>query len=291
MQIEQFRLSSLIQYAYLLVHFLMSNEPCRVLVFGAHPDDAEFFAGGLIYSHTKQGSVVRLVSVTNGQSGHHELSSDALVLRRREEAARAAAVLGCEVSVWDYPDGYLTASLAVRESIIREIREFSPDLVLTHRPWDYHPDHRAVGQAVQDASYMVMVPKIVPGTRVPVREPVVASMVDLFTKPVAFQADFVLDATPYLDGIISMLSEHRSQFAEWLPWIGKLDSQVSVESPQWVEWLKGWYLDRGGGRAVRYWKSHWGERPKLVEAFEISEYAGRLSHVAQQRLFPGCIAN
>ena len=69
----------------------MSNEPCRVLVFGAHPDDAEFFAGGLLHAHAKQGSVIRLVSVTNGQSGHHEISSDALVLRRREEARRAGA--------------------------------------------------------------------------------------------------------------------------------------------------------------------------------------------------------
>lgn len=269
----------------------MSNEPCRVLVFGAHPDDAEFFAGGLLHAHAKQGSVIRLVSVTNGQSGHHEVSSDALVLRRREEARRAGAVLGCEVRVWDYPDGHLTASLAVRESIIREIREFSPDLVLTHRPWDYHPDHRAVGQAVQDASYMVMVPKIVPGTRVPDREPVVASMVDLFTKPVAFQADFVLDATPYLDGVVAMLSEHRSQFGEWLPWIEKLQMPVSVDSPQWIEWLKGWYLERVSSRAERFWKSHWGQTPKLVEAFEISEYAGRLSQVAQQRLFPGCHVN
>jgi hypothetical protein len=116
-------------------------------------------------------------------------------------------------------------------------------------------------------------------------------MVDLFTKPVAFQADFVLDATPYLDGVVAMLSEHRSQFGEWLPWIEKLQMPVSVDSPQWIEWLKGWYLERVSSRAERFWKSHWGQTPKLVEAFEISEYAGRLSQVAQQRLFPGCHVN
>ena len=56
--------------------------------------------------------------------------------------------------------------------IIREIRDFQPDLVLTHRPCDYHPDHRAVGQCVQDASYMVTVPHIVPDVQALRKDPV-----------------------------------------------------------------------------------------------------------------------
>jgi len=266
----------------------MHKNPCRVLVFGAHPDDAEFFAGGFLHAHATQGSIIRLISVTNGQSGHHSISSDSLVQQRRAEARAAASVLGCEARVWDYPDGYLTPSIAVRESIIREIREFQPELVLTHRPWDYHPDHRAVGQAVQDASYMVMVPKIVPGTPVPHREPVVASMVDLFTKPSPFQADFVLDATPYLDGVVQILAQHASQFGEWLPWIEKTDVPYKVGSNEWVHWLKAWFLEKVQPRRARFWQKEWGGNPLLVEAFEISEYAGKLSKEQIQRLFPDC---
>ncbi|MEI6527837.1 MAG: PIG-L family deacetylase, partial [Planctomycetota bacterium] len=63
-----------------------SDRSCRVLVLGAHPDDAEFFAGGLLHEHKRRGSEIRLVSVTNGQSGHHELSSEVLVAKRRAEA-------------------------------------------------------------------------------------------------------------------------------------------------------------------------------------------------------------
>jgi LmbE family N-acetylglucosaminyl deacetylase len=69
------------------------DEACRVLVLGAHPDDAEFFAGGLLHEHKKQGAQIQLVSVTNGQSGHHEMSSDALVARRKIEAHEAGSVL------------------------------------------------------------------------------------------------------------------------------------------------------------------------------------------------------
>ena len=82
---------------------------------------------------------------------------------RRRESLAAAAVIGATYDVWKYPDGMLQPTLEVRERLIREIRSFNPDLVLTHRPNDYHPDHRAVGQAVQDASYMVTVPLVAAG--------------------------------------------------------------------------------------------------------------------------------
>jgi LmbE family N-acetylglucosaminyl deacetylase len=131
----------------------VSGKPLRVLVLGAHPDDAEFAAGGLLTAHRQQGSVVRMISVTDGRSGHHAMASGELVERRRKEVARAALLMGSEASVWDFPDGYLEPTLALRRRILGEVRTFKPDLVLTHRPWDYHPDHRAVGLAVQDACY------------------------------------------------------------------------------------------------------------------------------------------
>lgn len=267
-----------------------SKSPCRILVLGAHPDDAEFFAGGLLHEHKKQGSQIRLISVTNGQSGHHHESSDTLVARRRIEAQESGKVLGCDYNCWDFPDGSLQPTLPVREAIIREIRCFQPDLVLTHRPWDYHPDHRAVGQAVQDASYMVMVPKIAPGYPVPKREPVVAYMVDLFTRPVAFRADFVLDASEHLTGIVQMLACHRSQFAEWIPWIERINDMPS--QPQaWAVWFRQFFLEKTAARGSRFWDPSWGIKPLLVEAYEVSEYAGTLSPELQDRLFPACRSN
>lgn len=269
----------------------------KVLVLGAHPDDAEFFAGGLLAALKQSGATLKLVSVTNGQSGHQSVPSSELILRRRAEAAAAGNVLGSTYVSWDFVDGSLQPTLELRHAIIREIRTFEPDLVLTHRPFDYHPDHRAVGQAVQDASYMVRVPKIVPEIAPPKSEPIVAYMPDLFTRPAPFRPDVVLDATPYTSSIISMMNCHRSQFYEWMPWIGGYSESVPIAAPgeniaaKEIEWLERWYVDATKARVDRFWKPSFGSTPRLVEAYEISEYAGKPSNETFARLFPGGIVN
>jgi len=257
----------------------------RVLVLGAHPDDAEFFAGGFLAAHSQNGSQIRIVSVTNGQSGHHAMPSPALVERRRVEAANAGAVLGASYVTWDFPDGYLQPTIEVRLAIIREIRSFQPDLVLTHRPFDYHPDHRAVGQAVQDASYMVLVPKIVPELPPPAHEPIVAYMVDLFTRPCPLRPDVLLDATPHWETVISMMNCHESQFYEWMPWIEGILDSVPSDPDARRSWLDAWYLEKTAPRLSRFRKSEFGRSTKLVEAYEISEYAGKPSEEKITRLF------
>ncbi len=258
----------------------------KVLVLGAHPDDAEFFAGGLLTRHARLGSEIRIVSVTNGQSGHQSIPSSELIGMRRREAAASGASIGATYVTGDFPDGSLQPSLELREFIIREIRTFAPDLVLTHRPFDYHPDHRAVGQGVQDASYMVLVPKIVPDAPTPHREPIVAYMNDLFTTPCPFRADVVLDVSEELDSILGMMACHRSQFFDWMPWIDRISDQVPEALTEQMAWLKNWYLERMQLRIDRFWKGT-GPRPVLVEAYEVSEYAGKPSAEKLKLLFPG----
>ena len=151
----------------------MTDHPLRLLILGAHPDDAEFHCGGLISIYRQLGHEVKIVSVTNGAAGHHQRSADELSRIRRQEAGAVAERIGASYDVWEFPDGELQPTLEVRRRIIREIRTFAPNLVLTHRTNDYHPDHRAVGQAVQDASFTVTVPLIVPDTAALRRDPVV----------------------------------------------------------------------------------------------------------------------
>lgn len=259
----------------------------RVLVLGAHPDDAEFFAGGLLASHYRLGSTIRLISATNGQSGHHAIPSQELIVRRRAEAAAAGRVIGADYVTWDFPDGSLLPSLELRLAIIREIRTFQPDLVLTHRTFDYHPDHRALGQAVQDASYMVLVPKIAPDLPPPHREPIVAYMPDLFTRPCPLRPDVVLDVSEHWESVLEMLDSHESQFYEWMPWIdGVLDS-VPANKADRREWLSRWYQEKTAPRLLRFWRSEFGPQPRLIEAYEISEYAGKPSSDTLEKLFPG----
>jgi len=268
------------------------SEPLRLLILGAHPDDAEIHAGGLALGYREAGHAVRMVSMTDGSAGHHAMPPEELAAVRRAEAAASAASIGAESVVWEYPDGALLPTLEVRHRVIREIRAFRPDLVLTHRTNDYHPDHRAAGQAVQDASYMVRVPRVVPDTPPLARDPVIAFLPDLFDKPTPMDGDVVLDITARVDAITAMLACHRSQVFEWLPWIDGLLDQVPADAPGRLTWLRAWFAGQIRPRADRYRKeltaqygSKRGRRIEFIEMFEISEYGSPLDDAARRRLF------
>ena len=269
----------------------MTDQP-RLLVLGAHPDDAEFHGGGIAARYRSHGHTVKFVSVTNGAAGHHRYSPTELARVRKEEARRSGTVLGIEYEVWDFPDGSLQPTLAVREQIIREIRQFRPDLVLTHRTSDYHPDHRAVGQAVQDASYLVTVPLVVPEVPFLRKDPIVAYLPDLFTKPTPLEPHIVIDISEYLDCIVAMLSCHESQVFDFLPFNMDM-GEVPEADEERRDWLRVRYSKWIAPRADRFRDAllaeygDAGQRIELCEAFEISEYAGSLDDEARNRLFGG----
>lgn len=265
----------------------------KLLILGAHPDDAEYHAGGLASMYRKLGHAVRMVSATDGSAGHHLKSRAEMAAIRRQEAAAAAQVIGAEYVVWELPDGQLLPDLTLRWRVIREIRQFAPDLVLTHRPYDYHPDHRAIGQAVQDASFLVTVPHLVPDVPALRRDPVVAYLPDLFTRPTPLQADVVLDITECLDTVTQMLACHRSQCFEWLPYLAGAEDQVPQDPAEQHAWLRTWYCRQIRPRAERFRREliatygpERGSRIEFAEAYEISQYASPLDAAARERLFP-----
>src|SRR5207249_4414485 len=132
--------------------------------------------------------------------------------RRAAEASAAAAVIGARYLVLDNHDGELLPTLENRRRVIQLIRSCDPDLVLTHRPNDYHPDHRYTSQLVQGAAYMVRVPAVAPGTPHLSRNPVIMYLPDEFHKPCPFQPAIAVDIGPVLDKIVAMLHCHVSQF-------------------------------------------------------------------------------
>ena len=271
----------------------MSDQPLRLLILGAHPDDAEYHAGGLAKAFCDSGGVVKMVSLTDGSAGHFQRSPATLGPMRRAEAAAAGRVIGAAYETWDIPDGQLMPTIEVRQRVVREIRTFAPDLLLTHRTCDYHPDHRAVGQLVQDASYLVTVPNVlrdVPALR---KDPVVAYMADTFSKPNRMAADVVLDVTDRLNTIVAMLACHRSQVFEWLAYEEGVLDEVPADDQDKLVWLRGWYLKHLRRRAqwfrrelIAAFGPQRGAEIEAAELYEISEYASRPDEVQRQRLFP-----
>lgn len=140
------------------------SRPERVLVIVAHPDDADFGAAGTLARWVRDGSRCWLVCCTSGDAGADDASTDPLELaRRREDEQRAAAeVVGyAGVTFLHRPDGALDNDLALREQLVRVIRDWRPDAVLTMDPTVLiqdnkhiqHVDHRVAGQAALDAVY------------------------------------------------------------------------------------------------------------------------------------------
>lgn len=270
---------------------MVDNAPSRILILGAHPDDAELFAGGFIVRHCRLGSTVKIISVTDGRSGHHEIPAEQLIGIRKREAAAAGERVGAEYLTWDFPDGSLEPDLKLRHAIIREIRRFEPDLVVTHRPIDYHPDHRAVGSAVQDASYLVTVPHVCDDVRPLRRDPVVGYMCDLFTRPNRLKSDVILDVRDEFDLAVQMAACHESQFFQWLPYHAGHLPQVPTTSAERFQWLKNKFAGLHAQRREHFQSDLISKHASLdsdlkIEVFEISEYAGELDSTNKQRLFP-----
>ena len=265
----------------------------RVLVVGAHPDDCEIKAGGCAALWSKGGHAVRFVSATDGGAGHHAVGGVELVRRRREEARRAAEALGVESLVMDVPDGELQPTLENRWKFVRMIREYKPDLVLTHRPNDYHPDHRAASVLVQDAIYLVTVPNVLPSVEVLREMPVVMYLSDHFAKPIPFSADVVVGIDPVMDRKAEAIHRHTSQMYEWLPWNMRVESQVPPDEAGRKEWLK-----EQRSAPDRACAGHWRSKLKAIygeargaafeyaEAFEACEYGSRLTAEKIRELFP-----
>ncbi len=268
-------------------------EQLRVLVVGAHPDDADIKAGGTAARWCDAGAVVRLVSLTDGRAGHQSMAGPELARRRRAEAQAAAASIGAAYDVLDIPDGELDDRLDYRHRVIRLIRDFRPDLLITHRTTDYHPDHRFAGLLVQDAAYLLTVPAICPDVPHLERMPVILYFSDAFRKPCRFEPDVAVDIEEQFDRLVGMLHCHASQFYEWLPYNAGHLAQVPPGNDERRAWLAeriqqriAPLADRHRDLLIRIYGPERGPCVRFIEAFEVSEYGAPLDAAAWRRLFP-----
>lgn len=264
----------------------------RMLAIGAHPDDCEVRVGGLAALFRERGWSVTFASLTNGDAGHHRLTREALAVRRRAETRAVGERFGIDYVVMDNHDGELEATLENRRRVIRLIRTCRPDLVLTHRPNDYHPDHRYASLLVQDAAFMVTVPLICEDTPALPRNPVFAYFPDAFTKPAPFAPAVAVDITGVMDAKQAMLHYHESQFYEWLPFLAGKLADVPVDETERRRFL----FDRWSHLSdpepwrdllIRLYGEERGRAVRFAEALEVSEYGAPLDD-ATKRLIIGC---
>ena len=151
--------------------------PKMVLALMPHPDDAEYFAGGLLAQFAQQGDGVIIVIATDGRCGSYQYGREELIPIRAEEARHAAEVLGAQPPVFlGHPDFELDRLPAgvLREEFIRQIRRIRPDVVVAEDPFgvlETHPDHRQVARAAAEAVEYAALPLVHPEHKMEGLEP------------------------------------------------------------------------------------------------------------------------
>ncbi len=281
----------------------------KILMIGAHQDDNEFRCGGLAYKYVQLGHDVRFLSMCNGCGGHHILTPAETTAARAKESAAVAKLLGITYDVWsDINDCSLVADLETRRRLIRYIRNYNPDMIIAHRPNDYHADHRASGQLVQDASYMLVVPHECADTPAMEKMPVIMYNEDKFKYP-PFEADIVVDIGDVLDIKLKIADLNVSQVYEWLPFVDH-ETTPPEDPVERFEWLKGMNITEDTtdeevmaatrGYAVRYAKTaarfrkeliekygkERGSKVRFAEAYQLCEYGTQLTEELKATLFP-----
>lgn len=219
-----------------------------ILVVLAHPDDPEFFCGASIARWAQNGHTVHYCLLTRGDKGVRDRSVDPGVLSKMREVEQreAADVLGVKDLVFlDFEDGYLVPDLATRKAVVRAIRQFKPDIVLSCDPTYMfgensinHPDHRAAGQIVVDAFFPAAGNPMYFSDLMSVEglEPVSAKELWL---SVTGNPNTTIDVTSYWEKKIEALHRHVSQIGD----VSQLDERMrgrhtpdsSPENPRYEE--------------------------------------------------------
>jgi LmbE family N-acetylglucosaminyl deacetylase len=268
----------------------------RIIAFGAHPDDCEIKVAGSAVKWAALGHHVKFVSVTNGDIGHWGMAGGPLAQRRTAEVEKCAKTLGIETQVLDIHDGELLPTLENRKLITQVIRQWRADVVLSHRPNDYHPDHRNVGLLVQDAAYMVTVPFFCPDVPHLTKNPVFLYYEDRFTKPNRFTADIVVAIDDVIDKKLAAMGALESQFYEGgcnggphLVPDPKNAGGVAARKKEVRDGFAARFAataKRFAGPLAEWYGAETAGKIEHAEAFEICEYGRMPSRDEIKKLFP-----
>ncbi|MGH8637855.1 MAG: PIG-L deacetylase family protein [Burkholderiales bacterium] len=269
------------------------QKPLRIIAFGAHPDDAELKASGVAALWAAAGHKVKFVAMTNGDVGHFEQAGGPLAKRRRAEVAECARILGIETEVLDIHDGELVPSLENRKTVSRLIREWQADIVMGHRPYDYHPDHRYTGVLLNDSAVVVVAPFFVPDTPPTPRNPVYMFYSDGFQDPKPFTPTIVVDIDAAAEKKWNCVSAMPSQFGDKDSWQGRTRPNVPANDKERASYLLDLakkrsmaVADQYRERLVALYGPERGKKVQYAEAFELGQYGSQASVEELKKMFP-----
>jgi len=181
----------------------------NILAIGAHPDDVESGCGGTLAKYAKLGHKVFTATATNGNVGSATLPMEEIAAIRKEEARRAAAHIGAEYICLDYDDEMFFEEKAARLAFIDLVRYCKADVILTHSPKDYNPDHMLTSKIITDIPVMIPVEKI--KTKSPAYDKIPLVVYFEPVHSIGFEPTEWVDISEEMETKIAMMSEHKSQ--------------------------------------------------------------------------------
>lgn len=224
-----------VKYPPELTDFEGWDEPKRILVILAHPDDPEFFCGATLIRWVKVGHEIRYCLLTNGQRGSQniDLDPETIGIQRKVEQSEAADFIGVKsIDYLGYMDGDLAPNLIMREQVVSVIRRYAPQIIVTSDPQNYvslenrlnHPDHRAAGQITLDAAFPAA------GNPQFYKEQIEVSGLQPVNPEEIWisatnQPNIYVDMGDYYDLKLEAISKHRSQIGNKEEFISRMESR------------------------------------------------------------------
>ncbi len=270
-----------------------SDETLNIIAFGAHPDDCELDAGGVGALWAEQGHNVKFVSMTNGDVGHFEMAGGPLARRRQAEVQECADHFGIETEVLDIHDGELMPTFENRKTVVRLIREWEADIVLFHRPYDYHPDHRYVGELVQDAAVMVVAKNFMPLTPALEENPIFMYMHDGFEHPYPLEPTIAIGFDDAAEKKWDCIRSMPSQFSDAGSWQAATNPNVPDDPEERAQYLLdrtkqrfASLADEYRDRLIELYGEEQGSEIEYAEVFQLCQYGRSASVEELKELFP-----
>jgi LmbE family N-acetylglucosaminyl deacetylase len=223
----------------------------KVLAVGAHPDDLEILCGGTLARFSREGHSVTMAYSCRGDKGHFEIPPDELAKIRAREARNSASIIGAESIGLGIDDLELRVERGCLMRFVDLIRRVEPDIIITHHPDDYMPDHTITSRLVFDASFIATLPHT--KTRYPASRKITPIYHMDTLAGVKFEPCEYVDITETLETKLQMLEKHSSQ----IEWLSKHDGIDIVEFVKVVARFRG--LQAGTKYAEGFCAAHaWG---------------------------------
>lgn len=223
-----------------------------ILVFAAHPDDAELSCSGTIISHVNKGRKIGIVDLTRG-----ELGTRGTPEVREKEAAAASGVMGLAVREnIGFRDGFFVNDETHQLEVAKMIRKYRPSIVLANAIEDRHPDHGRASRLVSEAVFIsgLRMVKTVSGTSE--QEPWRPSAVYHYIQSVFITPDFVVDVSDAWDKKMEAIKCFNSQFFD----PNSKEPETYISSPEFLKMLESRGKELGHAIGVKYGEGFTKER-------------------------------